>query len=124
MYFDSSMKLEGTGVGVLFIFPKGEQLRYVLQILWKATNNEAKYEALLHGLRLAASLSIRHLAVHRDSSVVINQVNKDWDCTKEMMDAYYAKVRKLECHFCGLEFHYMSREENIVADALSKLGSL
>jgi len=33
MYFDGSLKLEGAGAGVLLISPKGEQLKYVLQIL-------------------------------------------------------------------------------------------
>jgi ribonuclease HI len=51
MYFNSSLKLEGAGAEVLFISPKGEQLKYVLRIFWKASNNEAEYEALLHGLR-------------------------------------------------------------------------
>jgi hypothetical protein len=32
MYFDGTLKLEGTGVGVLLISPTGEQLKYVLQI--------------------------------------------------------------------------------------------
>jgi hypothetical protein len=32
MYFDGSLKLEGTGAGVLLISPKGEQLKYILQI--------------------------------------------------------------------------------------------
>jgi hypothetical protein len=32
MYFDSSLKLEGGGVGVLFISPTGEQLKYVFQM--------------------------------------------------------------------------------------------
>jgi hypothetical protein len=32
MYFDGSLKLEGVGAGVFFISPKGEQLKYVLQI--------------------------------------------------------------------------------------------
>jgi ribonuclease HI len=54
----------------------GEQLKYVLQIFWKVSNNEAEYEALLHGLRLAASLGIKRLLVYDDSAVVINQVNK------------------------------------------------
>jgi ribonuclease HI len=49
MYFDGSLKLEGEGVGVLLISPKGEQLKYVLHIFWKVSNNEAEYEALLHG---------------------------------------------------------------------------
>jgi hypothetical protein len=55
MYFDGSLNLEGAGAGVLLISTTGEQLKYVLQIFWKVSNNEAEYEALLHGLRLAAS---------------------------------------------------------------------
>jgi ribonuclease HI len=50
MYFDGSLKLRVTRAGVLFISLDGKQLKYVLQILWPATNNEAEYEALLHGL--------------------------------------------------------------------------
>jgi hypothetical protein len=34
MYFNGSLKLGGAGIGVLFISPKGKQLKYVLQILW------------------------------------------------------------------------------------------
>jgi hypothetical protein len=52
MYFDDSLKLEGAGAGVLLISPKGEQPKYVLQILWKVSNNETEYKALLHALRL------------------------------------------------------------------------
>ena len=103
MYFDGSLKLGGAGAGILFISLDGKQLKYVLQILWPATNNKAEYEALLHGLRVAVSLGIKRLLVYGDSSVVINQVNNDWDCTKETMDAYCAKVHKLEKHFQGLE---------------------
>jgi hypothetical protein len=40
MYFDGSLKLEGAGAGVLLISPTGEQLKYVLQIFWKVSNNE------------------------------------------------------------------------------------
>jgi ribonuclease HI len=72
MYFDGSLKLEGAGAGVLLISSTGD----VLQIFWKVSNNEAKYEALLHGLRLAASLGIKRLLVYGDFAVVINQVNK------------------------------------------------
>jgi hypothetical protein len=54
--------------------------------------------------------------------VVINQVNKDWDCTKETMDAYCAKVIKLENHFDDLEFLYVQRNSNVAADVLAKHG--
>jgi hypothetical protein len=49
MYFDGSLKLEGAGAGVLLISPKGEQLKYVLQIFWKVSNNEAEYEPCYMG---------------------------------------------------------------------------
>jgi ribonuclease HI len=123
MYFNGSLKLEGAGAGVLLISPKGEQLKYVLQIFWKVSNNEAEYEALLHGLRLAISLGIKRLLVYGDSAVVINQVNKSWDRNKENMDTYCLEVRKLENKFYGLEFHHVIRDNNVVADVLSKLGS-
>jgi ribonuclease HI len=123
MYFDDSLKLEGAGAGVLLISPMGEELKYVLQIFWKVSNNEVEYEALLHGLRLAASLGIKRLLVYGDSALVINQVSKSWDHNKENMDAYCLEVHKLENKFYGLEFHHVVRDNNVAADVLSKLCS-
>jgi ribonuclease HI len=123
MYIDSSLKLEGANAGVLLIFPKGEQLKYVLQIFCKVSNKKVEYEALLRGLCLAISLGIKRLLVYDDSAVVINQVNKSWDRNKENMDGYYLEVCKLENKFNGLEFHHVVRDNNIAVDVLSKLGS-
>jgi ribonuclease HI len=83
VYFNGSLKLGEVGVGVLFISLEGNQLKYILQILWQATNNEAEYEALIHGLQITISLGIKRLLVYGDSAMVINQVNKDWDCIKK-----------------------------------------
>jgi hypothetical protein len=55
--------------------------------------------------------------------VVINQVNKSWDCNKENMDAYCLEVRKLENKFYDLEFHHVVRDNNIATVVLSNLGS-
>ena len=109
MYFDSSLKLDGGGAGVLFISPKGEQLKYVFQILFKVSNNEAEYEALLHGLWLAVSLGIKRLLVYGDSLLVVQQVNKEWDINKDTMDAYVEEIRKLVNKFSGLEIHQVDR---------------
>jgi hypothetical protein len=68
-------------------------------------------------------LGIKRQLVYDDSAVVINQVNKSWDCNKENMDAYCLEVRKLENKFYGLEFHHVVRDNNIAADVLSKIGS-
>jgi hypothetical protein len=61
--------------------------------------------------------------VYGNSLLVVQQVNKEWDCNKETMDAYVQEVRKLESKFSGLEVHHMLREHNVGADILSKLGS-
>jgi hypothetical protein len=94
-----------------------------LQIHYKASNNGAEYEALIHGLRIAVSIGIKRLIAYDDSKVVIDQVNQACDVKKETMNAYCAEVRKLEDHFEGLDFHHVSRENNVAADVLSKLGS-
>ena len=71
VYFDGSLKIDGGGTGVLFISPSGKQLIYDLQIMFEVSNNEAEYEALLHGLRLAISLGIKRLLIFGDSKLVV-----------------------------------------------------
>ena len=81
MYFNGAFSLQGAGAGVLLVAPTGECLKYVIQMHFpreKSTNNTAKYEGLLAGLRIAADLGIRKLIVRGDSQLVIKQVNKDY----------------------------------------------
>jgi ribonuclease HI len=91
--------------------------------MFPAYNNAAEYEALLHGLNIDVSLGIKKLMVYGDSVVVIIQVNKDWDCSIDSMDSYYATVRKLKDKFESLEFHHIEMDHNAAVDALSKLWS-
>jgi ribonuclease HI len=72
MYFDGSLKLQGVDIGILFIAPRGEQLKYAFQLLFPASNNAAEYEALIHGLNIAVSLGVKRLMVYGDSIVVIS----------------------------------------------------
>ena len=91
--------------------------------MFKVANNEAEYEALLHELRLDVSLGIKRILVYCDSLLVVQQVNKEWDINKEIMDAYVEEIRKLENKFLGLKIHHVDRDNNVGADVLSKLGS-
>jgi len=43
-----------------------------------ASNNEAEYEAVLAGLRMAITLGVTGLEVRCDSSVVVNQVSREY----------------------------------------------
>jgi hypothetical protein len=39
MYFDGSYTLKGAGAGVVLIPPKGDILKYAIQLEFSATNN-------------------------------------------------------------------------------------
>ncbi|XP_066383265.1 uncharacterized protein [Miscanthus floridulus] len=123
MYFYGSLNLNSAGVGIYFISPLGDKLRYVLCIHFWASNNVMEYEAALHGLHIATELGVKHLMVYDDSTLIINQFNKDWSYTNEKMGAYYATIRKLKDKFYGIEYHHVVWADNQVADELSKLGS-
>jgi hypothetical protein len=51
IYFDGSKRVQGVGAGVVLILLQGDKLKYVLRMSFsQASNNEAEYEALLHGM--------------------------------------------------------------------------
>src|SRR4051812_40368511 len=72
MFFDGSKRQRGAGAGVVLISPKGFKLRYVLQINFSnASNNEAEYEALLHGKRMAKACGATRLSIYNDSNLFV-----------------------------------------------------
>jgi ribonuclease HI len=123
MYFDGSLKFGGGGTGALFISPRGEQLKYGLQILFVVSNNEAEYEVLLHGLRLVISLDIKRLLVYGDSLLAVQQVNKEWNINEDTINAYVMEIHNLENKFSGLEIIHVVQDNSVGADVLSKLES-
>jgi hypothetical protein len=46
MFFDGSLNINGASVGILFVSPNKDKLRYVLRILFPASHNVAEYEAI------------------------------------------------------------------------------
>jgi ribonuclease HI len=69
------------------------------------------------------SLGIKQLLAYGNSKVVIEQVNKEWDCVKDTMDAYCTEICKLEGHFDRIKFQHVPHNNNVVVDVLSKLSS-
>jgi ribonuclease HI len=57
------------------------------------------------------SLGIKRLLIYGDSLLVVEQINKEWDCNKEAMDAYVMEAQKLENKFSGLEIHHEIRDK-------------
>jgi ribonuclease HI len=53
-----------------------------------ASNNEAEYEALLHGMSMAKACGATHLKIFRDSNLVVQQVMSLCDALSDNMIAY------------------------------------
>jgi ribonuclease HI/transposase InsO family protein len=123
MFFYGSLMKTGAGAGLLFISPLGKHLRYVLRLHFTASNNVAKYEALVNGLRIAIELGVRRLDARGDSQLAIDQVMKNSHCRDLKMEAYCDEVRRLEDKFYGLELNHIARRYNETADELAKIAS-
>ncbi|GJZ54098.1 reverse transcriptase domain-containing protein [Tanacetum coccineum] len=52
------------------------EFTYALRFRFDATNNEAEYEALIAGLRIAEQIGVKNLQANMDSRLVANQVNE------------------------------------------------
>ncbi|KAL5570576.1 hypothetical protein UlMin_027151 [Ulmus minor] len=74
---------------------KGVRLSCALRFRFKAINNQAEYEALLAGLRLAKEVSARHLLIYSDSQLIVNQVNSKYQAKGEKMAFYLEKAKEL-----------------------------
>lgn len=86
-----------------------------------ATNNVAEYSALIQSLKYFLSKGFRGpLTVKSDSQLLVNQMTGKWGVKSESIRPYYQEAKQLAAEFTGLEFVWIPREMNIIADALSK----
>jgi ribonuclease HI len=88
MNFDGSKMRGGLGAGIILISPKEENLHYMLQIHFTASNNVTEYEALIHGLKMAKQIGIKRILCFGDSDLVVHQVSGDWDAKDANMASY------------------------------------
>jgi ribonuclease HI len=105
---------------VVLIDPSGDQVKYMVHLEFKATNNMTEYETLIFGLSAALSLGIRQLLVKGDSQLIIKQVRGECSCNESRLAAYLLHVRKLEKDFIALKLQHVPRANNSAVDELSE----
>ncbi|KAI3771957.1 hypothetical protein L6452_03129 [Arctium lappa] len=120
---DSSSNIRGTGLGVVLQSPQGGKIVYSIRCDFKATSNEAEYEALIAGIKIAHDLGATHLHVRSDSSLVVNQINGEFAAKDSRMIAYYKIVKEEAKKFSRFIIEQIPRDQNTQADALANLGS-
>ncbi|XP_077223340.1 uncharacterized protein LOC143856945 [Tasmannia lanceolata] len=116
VYVDGSSSRNGCGAGLILTGPENFVLDYALRFGFRASNNEAEYEALIAGMNLAVQTRAQRLKVYCDSQGV-------YEARDERMNKYLAKVRLLASKFKSFEVIRISRTENTKEDVLSKLAA-
>ena len=105
----------------------GDKLHYVLQLKFpeedKASNNDAEYEAFLHGMKMALACGATRLMIYGDSNLIVQQTMKECDVKSENMMAYRDMYNLLEGSFDGCVLHHIARSSNDEADRLANIGS-
>ena len=60
-------------------------MKYGVQLKFPLTNNEAEYETILMGLRIAQALRAKNALLRSDSQLVIGQVKGDFEAKETRM---------------------------------------
>ncbi|GKD49833.1 reverse transcriptase domain-containing protein [Tanacetum coccineum] len=120
LFTNGSSYVDGSGAGLILTSPKGTEFTYALRFQFTASNNEAEYEALIAGLRIAAQMGVRNVQVSIDSKLVANQILGTYVSKEENMVKYFEKAKSLISGFANFSISKVPRSK---ADALSKIAS-
>nr|GEV60990.1 reverse transcriptase domain-containing protein [Tanacetum cinerariifolium] len=123
LFTDGSSCTYGFGVGLILTNSEGMEFTYALRFRFDATNNEAEYEALISGLRIAEHMGVKNLQANADSRLAANLVNGTYVTKEADMIRYLEKVKSLAGSFKAFSIKQIPRSENKNADALSKIAS-
>ena len=75
LYVDDASNDTGSGSDMMLIYTEGHKIYCAIRFGFKASNNEAEYEALIAGLCLSLKLQVCNVKIFSDSQLVVNQVN-------------------------------------------------
>nr|GEV30126.1 reverse transcriptase domain-containing protein [Tanacetum cinerariifolium] len=122
-YHDGSSCVDGSGAGLILTSPEGVEFTYALRFQFTASNNEAEYEALVAGLRIAARMGVKNVQVSVDSKLVANQVLGTYVAKEDNMVKYMEIVKSLVSGFTTFSISQVPRSKNKKTDALRKIAS-
>ena len=95
LFVDGAANAQGSGAGLILTSLKGIDIEYALKFGFRASNNEAEYEAVIAGLNLAYFMEVDQLEVCSDSQLVVKQIEDSYEARGEKMILYLKKVREL-----------------------------
>ncbi|XP_075665550.1 uncharacterized protein LOC142635242 [Castanea sativa] len=110
------------GVGVIVASPENDILKYGVQLQFPTTNNEAEYETIFTGLRIAKALGVKNLKLRTNSKLIVRQITSEYEAKEERMKRYLKLTNQLVDYFDDIRFKQIPRENNSIVDEVSKLA--
>jgi ribonuclease HI len=120
VFYYGSWGAFGAGAAAVLVAPSKVKTCYVAKLDFSCTNNIAKYEALLLGLRKLRAMGIRRVILKTDSQVISGHVDKSSKARDPKLERYLDTVRRLETSFEGFSVKNIPRGENEHAHLLAK----
>jgi ribonuclease HI len=123
IYVDGSSTKKNGRVRILLITLDGEELSSSLRLEFRTTNNEAKYEAVIIGLKMALELGAEFVEVRSDSQVIMSHNRGKFEAKGEKMKRYLSKVHDMQSSFQKFCITKIPKEDNEKANRLARMAS-
>ena len=107
------------GAGAVLKGPDGELVAEFSRHLGIATNNEAEYMGLIHGLETAEANGAVRLHIRMDSELIVRQVEGRYKVRNERLRPLFDRVMAMLHRLDAYDIVHVRREYNAEADALA-----
>nr|GEW10439.1 hypothetical protein [Tanacetum cinerariifolium] len=98
LYTDGASNECVSGAGLILIDPEGAEYSYALRLNFANSNNDAKYKALLAGLRIAAKIKVEKIHAFVDSKLEASQVEGSYEAKgKIKKEDALSKLTAVQC---------------------------
>ncbi|XP_073021075.1 uncharacterized protein [Primulina eburnea] len=89
--------------------------------VWRVTNNEAEYEAVLVGIRAAREVRASRIILYSDSQLITQQIKGIYEAKDDIMLKYLKLIQAQAKVFVYWMIEQIPRDENGEADAFAKM---
>lgn len=106
------------GIGIV-IYRGRKKIKEISEYIGKGTNNIAEYTAVLRALEITKNLGESEVKIRSDSLLLINQLNGKFKVKRPHLQELKAKIDEIAKGMI-VKFEWVPREQNALADFLSK----
>lgn len=109
-----------TGVVLIELDDSGQEGDVVAAFgvyLGETTNNQAEYQAIIHGLQKAKELGYNMVDARMDSELAVKQLNGEYRVKNQALAQRVLEIHNLKQSFREVRFSHVRRAQNAAADA-------